>query len=141
MYSLGGFGWLDSVVRSWVQDEMAVSLVFFGILYFANDLLFIPFEWHDTFRIEERFGFNKTTPRLFVADKLKGWAVTLVLGGGLLALILWIYRLTPQWFWLLAFGVVMAYSLFMSMFYSQVIVPLFNKQTPLPEGELRRARE
>ena len=141
MYSLGGFGWLDGVVRSWVQGEMAVSLIFFGIIFFANDLLFIPFEWYDTFRIEERFGFNRTTPRLFVADKLKGWAMTLVLGGGLLALVMWIYHLTPRYFWLLAFGVVTAYSLFMSMFYSQVIVPLFNKQTPLPEGELRTAIE
>lgn len=141
MYSLGGFGWLDGWVRTFVEGEIAVPLVFFGILYLAGDLLMTPFEWHDTFKIEERFGFNKVTPKLFVMDKLKGYLVTLVLGGGLLSLIIWLYGLAPDYFWLLAFGVVTAFSLFMSMFYSEVIVPLFNKQTPLGAGELRDAIE
>ncbi len=137
MYSLGGFGWLDQLIHGCIHNEILVSIVFFGVIYFVNDLILIPFEWYDTFVIEQRFGFNKVTPKLFVIDKLKGYAMTIVLGGGILFLIVWIYTLTPRYFWLLAFGVVTVFSLFMSMFYSQVIVPLFNKQTPLPPGELR----
>lgn len=141
MYSFGGFGWLDAWVRSWVENEIVVSLVFFGIIYLASDLLMLPFAWYDTFRIEERFGFNRTTPAVFIMDKLKGWLLTVVMGGGLLSLVIWIYTWTPDFFWLLAFGVVMAFNLFMSMFYSEIIVPLFNKQTPLEPGELRDAIE
>ena len=137
MYALGGFGWLDHLVNIYIHNEILTSIVFFGILFFVNDLLLTPFEWYDTFVIEEKFGFNKVTPKLFILDKLKGYAMTIILGGGLLFLVIWIYTLTPHYFWLLAFGVVTFFSLFMSIFYSQVIVPLFNKQTPLPEGELR----
>ncbi len=141
MYAFGGFGWLDGVVRGWVQTSTAVSLVFIGILFFAGEILSLPFSWYATFRIEERFGFNRTTLGTFVTDRLKTWAVTLVVGGGLLWLVIWLYELAPDYFWLLAFGVVMLFNLFMSMFYSQVIVPLFNKQSPLPAGELRTAIE
>lgn len=137
MYSLGGFGWLDHFINIYIHNEILVSIVFFGVIYFVSDLILLPFEWYDTFVIEQRFGFNKVTPGLFIADKLKGYAMTIIIGGGLLYLIIWIYTLTPRYFWLLAFGVVTLFSLFMSMFYSQIIVPLFNKQTPLPEGELR----
>ena len=141
MYSLGGFGWLDQLVNAYVHHEILVSIVFFGLIYFASDLLLVPFEWYDTFVIEERFGFNKVTPKLFIMDKLKGYLITILVGGGLLFLIIWIYTLTPEYFWLLAWAVVTAFSLFMSMFYSEIIVPLFNKQTPLQEGELRDAIE
>jgi STE24 endopeptidase len=87
--------------------------------------------------IEQKFGFNKVTPKLFVTDKLKGYGMTIVLGGGLLWIILWIYSLTSQYFWFFAWTVLTVFSLFMTLFYSQIIVPLFNKQTPLAEGELR----
>lgn len=141
MYSLGGFGWLDHFIGTYIHNEILVSIVFFGVIYFVSDLLLIPFEWYDTFVIEERFGFNKVTPRLFVTDKLKGYLMTCIIGGGLLFLVIWIYTLTPEYFWLLAWGVITLFSLFMSMFYSEIIVPLFNKQTPLAEGELRAAIE
>ncbi len=141
MYSLGGFGWLDNLINIYIHNEILVSIVFFGIIYFVSDILLIPFEWYDTFVIEERFGFNKVTPKLFFLDKLKGYLMTVIIGGGLLFIIIWIYKLTPQYFWLLAWGVVTVFSLFMSMFYSEIIVPLFNKQTPLEEGELRTAIE
>ena len=137
MYSLGGFGWLDQIITSHIENEIFVSLVFFGVLFLASDLLLVPFEWYDTFVIEQRFGFNKVTPRLFVADKLKSYAMMIVLGGGLLSLIIWIYTLTSTYFWLLAWAVVTLFGLFMAMFYSEIIVPLFNKQTPLEAGELR----
>lgn len=137
MFAFGGFAWVDGLVQQYVQNPIWTPILFFGILFIANDILGIPFDWYDTFVIEERFGFNKITPKLFILDKLKGYAMTIVLGGGILFVIIWIYTLTPTYFWLLAWAVVTSFSLFMTMFYSQIIVPLFNKQTPLGEGELR----
>lgn len=141
MYLWGGFGWLDGIVATWTDDYILRSLYFFGILFIVNDLLLIPFDWYHTFVVEEKFGFNKMTPSMFITDKLKSWGLSIVLGGGILYLIILIYTLTPDYFWLLAFGVVTLFGLLMGMFYSELIVPLFNKQTPLPEGELRNAIE
>jgi len=137
MYSLGGFAWVDNLVQSYIQSLIWTPIVFFGVLYFVNDIIGIPFDWYDTFVIEQQFGFNKVTRKLFLFDKLKEYAMTIILGGGILFVIVWIYNLTPDYFWLLAWAVVIAFSLFMTMFYSEIIVPLFNKQTPLEEGELR----
>ena len=133
----GGFGWIDGLVRSITENEVFVSLLFFGIILVASDLLSIPFEIYDTFVIEERFGFNKTTPKIFILDKLKSYALIAVLGGGILWLIITVFNLTPEYFWLIAWGIVAIFAIFMNMFYSNLIVPLFNKQTPLEAGELR----
>lgn len=141
MLLLGGFAWLDSIVRSWGVHETLTSILFFAVLYIASDLLQLPFEIYDTFVIEERFGFNKTTAKTFVLDKLKGYLLTAAIGGGILWAVISIYNLTPAYFWLLAWGVVSLFSLFMGTFYSDIIVPLFNKQTPLAEGELRHKIE
>jgi STE24 endopeptidase len=116
-------------------------LLFFGILAFVSDLLSVPFDLWDTFRIEEKYGFNKTTPKTFVLDKLKGWLLMIILGGGILLLITWLYNVTGKYFWLLAWGAITLFSLVMNMFYSNLIVPLFNKQTPLEEGTLRDSIE
>ena len=137
MFSFGGFVFVDNLVQQFIIHPIWTPIIFFGILFFANDILNIPFELYDTFVIEQKFGFNKITPKLYILDKLKGLAMTIVLGGGILFLIIWIYTLTPTYFWLLAWAVVTVFSLFMTMFYSQIIVPLFNKQTPLGAGELR----
>lgn len=139
MYWAGGFGWLDSFLLTITDNEILRSLLFFGILYLVSDLLNIPFDWYDTFVIEEKFGFNKVTPALFVADKIKSTLLMVLLGGGLLALIIRIYQLTSDYFWLITFGVVSLVGVVLSMFYSEWIVPLFNKQTALEDGELRDA--
>jgi STE24 endopeptidase len=97
----------------------------------------LPFDWYDTFVIEEKFGFNKVTPKLFIVDKIKGLLLSAIVGGGLLYVIIYIYGLTPTYFWLLAWGVTVVFSLFFGMFYAELIVPLFNRQTPLEAGELR----
>ena len=141
MYSLGGFGWLDGIVQGFTDNVILQSLYFFGIIFIINDLIGIPLDWYHTFVIEEKFQFNKVTPGIFITDRLKSWGLSILLGGGILTLIIWLYNLTPEYFWLLAFGTTTAFSLIMSMFYSELIVPLFNKQTPLPEGELRDAIE
>jgi STE24 endopeptidase len=115
--------------------------MFFGILLFLSDLLSIPFSAYFVFSIEVRFGFNKMTVGTFFTDKIKGWLLAVILGGGLLSLIIWLYMLTGPTFWLITWGVITLFSIFMSMFYSQLIVPLFNKQKPLEEGHLRDAIE
>jgi len=137
MYVTGGFGWLSNLLADYISSPTLLSLTFFGIIFLINDLLLSPLEWYDTFVIEERFGFNKVTPKLFILDKLKGYLLTSIIGGGLLFAIISIYNYTNTYFWLIAWVVVTFFSLFMSMFYSELIVPLFNKQTPLADGELR----
>lgn len=141
MLVFGGFGWLDQLIRQYSTNPILMALLFFGILGFAADILSTPFSLYSTFVIEEKFGFNKMTPKIFVLDKVKGWLMTAILGGGLLALVIWIYETTGGWFWLLAWGVVGFFIIFFTMFYSNLIVPLFNKQTPLETGELRSAIE
>ena len=137
IFFLGGFGWLDTVVKDLTDNYIVHVLLFFGLLALASDILSTPFAVYNTFVLEERYGFNRTNVRTFILDKIKGWILGAVIGGGLLALITWIYMLTGKWFWLVALGVVTLFSLFMTMFYSNLIVPLFNKQTPLEEGSLR----
>lgn len=141
MFFLFGFAFVDNLARSWVEGAIWVALVFFGILYYTNDIISMPFDLYKTFVIEEKFGFNKMTKELFVKDTLKGWLMTAVLGGGLLSLLILIYEWAGEYFWIMGWALMAFISIFMMMFYSNLIVPLFNKQTPLEEGELRTAIE
>lgn len=138
---LGGFGWLDGMVREYTTNPILTALLFFGILGLISDLFSTPFSIYSTFVIEEKFGFNKTTPKTFILDKIKGWLLSLFIGGGLVALVVWIFESTGSWFWILAWAVMTFFIVFMTMFYSNLIVPLFNKQTLLEEGELRTSIE
>lgn len=139
MLIFGGFAAVDEIARSFTASPVLVSLIFFGVIMFASDIAGLPFDLYGTFVIEEKFGFNKSTPSVFVSDKLKGLLLAIVIGGGLLALITWFYYLTTDLFWIYALMLITALMLFMNLFYSTLIVPLFNKQTPLEEGELRNA--
>ena len=141
MFLLSGFAFVNNVAVAVSANPIMTALIFFGILMLASDILTTPFSVYDTFVIEERFGFNKTTPKIFVLDKLKGYLLGAIIGGGLLALIVFLYQLTTTNFWIYAWLVITAFSVFMVLFYSNLIVPLFNKQTPLPEGELKTAIE
>jgi len=141
MFLLAGFAWVNSLALSVSVNPILTALIFFGILILASDLLTTPFAVYDTFVIEEKFGFNKTTPKTFILDKLKGYLLGAIIGGGILALIIYIYQLTTTSFWIYAWLIISLFSVFMVLFYSNLIVPLFNKQTPLPEGELKSAIE
>ena len=90
-FVLDGFAFVDQIARSISDNEITVGLIFFGIIMLGSDILTTPFSYYKTFIIEERFGFNKSTPKLFLADKLKGWLMTIIVGGGLLALVIWFY--------------------------------------------------
>ncbi|MBM1106673.1 M48 family metallopeptidase [Aurantibacter crassamenti] len=133
----GGFEWVDQLARSFSENPIIIALIFFGIVMIGSSVLTTPFSYYQTFVIEEKFGFNKATPKLFIIDKLKGWLMLAVIGGGVLALIIWFFQWAGSNFWLYAWAVVGVFSIFMNLFYSRLIVPLFNKQTPLEEGELK----
>lgn len=138
-FFLDGFKIVDDFARSYSDNSIIIALIFFGVIMIGSDVLTSPFSYYRTFVIEERFGFNKTTKMTFFLDKLKGVLTTAIIGGGILALIIWFYELIGKDFWLYAWGLVALFSLFMNMFYSKLIVPLFNKQTPLEEGELKNS--
>jgi STE24 endopeptidase len=133
------FGYFDQVARTVTSSPIWVALLFFSIIMLASDIINTPFALYDTFVIEERFGFNKTTIITFFLDKIKGWLIAAVLGGGITALIIWFYLITQYMFWIYAWIAVSAVMIFITMFYSTLIVPIFNKQTPLEDGPLRDA--
>lgn len=138
-FFLDGFEFVDTLARSYATNEIIIALIFFGIIMIASDIITTPFAYYKTFVIEEKFGFNNTTKKTFILDKIKGWFMTIILGGGILALIIWFYQITGTNFWMYAWALVAGFSIFMNMFYSKLIVPLFNKQTPLEDGELKEA--
>lgn len=139
MLALGGFGWLDGALRLWISNEIGLALVFFGVLVLAADLANLPFESYSTFVIEDRFGFNKTTVKTFVADKLKGYLIGACMGGALLAALIFLVGQLGDSFWIVFGGVATAFLLFANVFYTTLILPFFNKLTPLPDGELRKS--
>ncbi|WP_100615963.1 M48 family metallopeptidase [Confluentibacter citreus] len=132
-----GFEFVDTIARSISDNPIMIALIFFGIIMIGSDIITTPFSYYSTFVIEEKFGFNKTTKKTFILDKLKGWLMMAVVGGGILALIIWFYQSTGTYFWLYAWALVAVFVLFMNMFYSKLIVPIFNKQKPLEAGSLR----
>jgi STE24 endopeptidase len=137
MITAGGFALIDNLARSLSMNMVVIALIFFGIIGIASDLINIPFSCYDTFVIEKKFGFNNMTPRTFITDHIKSWFITLLIGIPVLGLISWFYYKTGKNFWLYAWVLITAFSVFINLFYSELIVPLFNKQTPLQEGSLR----
>jgi STE24 endopeptidase len=140
-FMFDGFAFVDELARNFSENNIMITLIFFGIIMFASDILTLPLSYYKTFVIEEKYGFNKTSKKTFILDKLKGWMMTIIIGGGILALITWFYQLTTTNFWIYTWVLVTVFSLFMNLFYSKLIVPLFNKQSPLEEGDLKNAIE
>ncbi len=137
----GWFGQLDGIVRSFSPFDLLSTLIFFGILYVAIDLISVPFSVYATFVIEEKFGFNKTTPKTFVMDKLKGYLLSIIIGGPLLIALVYLIAAMGKEFWLYFWMVITAFMLFMNIFYTSWILPLFNKLQPLESGELKERIE
>ena len=135
----GGFQWLDEIVRNWELGVIWTGLVYIGILIFAKQLLSLPFSIYSTFVIEEKYGFNKTTPKTFVLDLVKGLGLSILLGGPLLAGILAFFTFIDQYAWLYAWGAVTAFTLFIQFIAPTWIMPIFNDFEPLDEeSDLRQ---
>lgn len=135
----GGFGWLDNSLQQFISNDILRALAFFGIIGVVGDILATPFQWYATFVLEERYGFNKTTRATFVADKLKGYLVAAIVGGPVLALFIYMAQIMGRDFWIW-FSVVAILLIFLiNVFYTSLFLPLFNKLTPLPDGELKKA--
>lgn len=141
MLYLGGFGLIDAWLRPYFQSETLLVLSFFGVLMLASDILTIPFQWYSTFVIEEKYGFNKTTVKTFITDKLKGYFLSAVIGGALLTALLYLVQTIGSNFWIWFSILAAVFILFVNMFYTSLILPLFNKLKPLQNGELKTAIE
>ena len=134
-----GFNYFDQVVRAWGFGPLVSGLLFIGILFLARELLMLPFNIYGTFAIEGRFGFNRTTPRTFFLDRVKGLGLGLLLGGPLLAAILALFQYGGSFAWLYCWAAVTLFSLAMQYVAPTWIMPLFNKFTPMAPGELKEA--
>ncbi len=141
MFAGGGIAMLDRAATQLSSVPLVVSLLFLLFYSLISSLIDLPLRIYKVFGIEQRFGFNKVTPRLFVTDKIKSLLLSIGMNGVIFTVVILIYQALPDYFWLLAWGVMMLISLFINFFYSEWIVPIFNKQTPLPEGDLRTAIE
>ena len=139
LFAAGIYGWLAGVVASWSGSPVVQTFLFICILMLYSVIIGVPFSWYRTFRIEERFGFNRTTRKTFASDSVKEILLSTVLAGGLMSGLCAIYCLVPDTFWILGFAALALFSFILNFFYSDIIAPIFNKQTPLPEGELRDA--
>jgi len=135
----GGFNYLDQIVRSWDFVPVVNGLLYTGILIFAYELLTLPSSIYATFVIEERFGFNRTTPRIFITDRLKGLALTVILGGPLLAGILALFEFAGNLAWLYCWLAVTVYTVIVQLVAPIWIMPIFNKFSPMEPGELKDA--
>jgi STE24 endopeptidase len=133
----GGFNFLDQLVRSWGFGPITTGLLYIGILLLGQSLIMLPFSIYETFIIEERFGFNKTTPGIFVLDRVKGLALMIVLGGGLLAAVLALFEYAGTIAWLYCWAAITVFTLVMQFIAPVWIMPLFNKFTPLEDKELK----
>ena len=137
----GLFGVLDQFVRVQTNQPILAGLLFFGIIFIIQDIISLPFSIYSTFVIEEKFEFNRTTPKIFVIDKLKGYALTVILGSAVIVPILFFFeRFGPRGWWI-AWALVTLFMIAVQPLFVHVIAPLFNKFTPLKEGELRTAIE
>ena len=133
----GLLGKLDIFLHTHIENSLLQSLVFFLILYFISWLISLPFSYYRQFVIEEKFGFNKASKYLFFKDALK----KLFLGGIMIILlasiIIWIYSRTGKHFWWYAWIIFAFFAVFINLFYTSLILPLFNKLTPLTQGDLK----
>lgn len=139
LFVFGGvLPWLYVTALGWGGEDAvwtrAAFILLAGVLLSVPSL---PFDWWEHFRLEAKFGFNKLTPRLWLADKLKGTLLTLAIGGPLLWALLSLINWVGDAWWIWGFALVFGFQLLMLVLYPKLILPLFNKLTPLPEGDLR----
>ena len=137
----GFFGWFDRWLHQYLTAPEFISMAFFALLYIASDIINIPFQLYETFVIEEKFGFNKTSVKTYLMDKVKGYLLTGLIGGPILYILLKLMQVFGPDFWIYFWIVIAAFMLFMNMFYTSLILPLFNKLKPLEDGDLKQSIE
>ena len=137
----GWFGWLDNFVRMYTESQIIIALYFFWIIMFVQIIISIPFSYYSTFIIEEKFGFNKMTKKIFFLDLIKTILLSIIIWWILISLLVFLYLKFSESFWLYAWWTMTFISVFFMIFYSSLIVPLFNKQTPLEKWKLRNTIE
>ena len=137
----GGFNIVDQFARGFNLGSILTGLIFAGVLLLASQILSIPFSIYSTFVIEEKYGFNKTTPKIFILDILKSWLLIAVIGGIVLSGVLWFFEKAGPLAWLYCWFAVTLFQIFLMFIAPVVIMPIFNKFIPLEEGELKQAIE
>ena len=137
VWQLGGFEWVDRLVRSAGYGPVATGLLFMGTLGLATTVLGLPFRLYGTFVLESRFGFNRTTVATFVADFFKGLVLTIVIGGTLMAGILFFFGWAGSLAWLWCWFAAIVFLMVVQFIAPTWIMPLFNTFTPLDSGALR----
>jgi STE24 endopeptidase len=133
----GALPWGYHQFTDWLGTAAWVQAAFLFVTGVALSLPGLPLDWHEQFRLEARFGFNTTTPQVWWLDRLKGLLLGVVLGYPLLLLVLKLVEWTGESWWLWGWGALMGFQLLMVVLAPVLILPLFNKFTPLPEGSLR----
>lgn len=133
----GWFGAIDTWILALGYAPLVNSLLFFGLIFVVSDVLSLPFDYYSTFVIEEKFGFNKTTRGTFFSDKLKAYVLSLIVGGGLLLVFLWLIHSMGPHFWWQFWLVAVVFMVLVNVGYTAWILPLFNRLTPLAEGEVK----
>lgn len=135
---LGGFNWLDQFARSFSSNEVVAGLIFLSLLLLGQSLTSLPFQLYDTFVIEQKFGFNRSTPAVFIMDRIKGLLLAAILGLPIAAAVLWIFsHVSHAWLW--AWVIFTVFQLLLTYLAPTLIMPIFNKFTPMPDGEMKQA--
>lgn len=141
IFAFGGFALFDGWVREVTSYPVLMAILYMLIFNVIGMIVDVPFSYYNTFTIETKYGFNRMTKKLFWTDLLKGTALSIVITSIIIGAVVWIYGMIPQWFWLVAWAVIGCFQLFMQYIYTDFIVPMFNKLSPLEDGELRSAIE
>ena len=136
-----GFGFVSNYIDLNFDSAFVKTSVFFLFFYLINFIISTPFSYYSTFYIEEKYGFNKTTIKTFFLDKIKSIGLSLLIGGTLLFLAMFVLDLFEKGYWIYLWIGLSAFVIFLNMFYAQLIVPIFNKLTPLDNGLLREKIE
>ena len=134
----GGLNQIDQIARTWATNQWQQGLTFFAIFFIISYFLSLPEKIYHTFVIEQKYGFNKTTPKIFITDQIKQLLLMTIISVALLSLVLKIMSSYPEHWWFIAWVVIIAFQFFMMWAFPVVIAPLFNKFSPLEEGEVKK---
>jgi STE24 endopeptidase len=138
---VGGFNLVDQLARGFGFGSIGTGLLFAAMLLAASQVLTIPLSYYSTFVIEEKYGFNRTTLRIFVLDILKSWLLAALIGGIIFSVVLWLFQEVGRWAWVYCWLFVVVFQIILTFLAPVLILPLFNKFSPLEEGDLKTAIE